>query len=106
MVEPLFVSAEEWMENVHRVLTHPGAIQEMSAMGLELDTLLAVARVEATLAGTDGSSSLSHQQLAELSGVPRTEVLLTRLFLIDLGLQSLSMSARAPGGVLRLLHQS
>jgi hypothetical protein len=104
MADPLFVSAEEWIDHVRRALGRPGALHLLSESGLGPERVLAVARVEATLAGPDGISRLSHYDLAELSGVRLADVRLVRLFLIDLGLQSLSPTALALGGSVRLLH--
>jgi hypothetical protein len=104
MAEPLFISAEEWVEQVRRVVDRPGGALELQARGLDRERVLAVARAEAASAGAHGVAPLSHDELAHTAGVPRSEVLRARLYLVDVGLQSLSMTSGASVCVQRLLH--
>lgn len=106
MVEPLFVSATEWLDQVRRVLARPGELGELHARGLDLERVLAIAQAEAASARRDGRSLLGHEDLAQAAGVPRSDVLRTRLYLVDVGMQSLSIPSGASGRIQRLLHEA
>jgi hypothetical protein len=104
MAEHLFISADTWMDQVCRALAEPATTPQLTARGLDAAIVLAVARVEADEARPSGMSDLGHEQLAQLAGVPRPDVLRARLFLIDFGFQSLSWSHGEAGRLERMLH--
>ena len=99
-----FTDPDEWIAAVDRTLERPSARQILAVKGIEPATFLAVVRAEASGAGADGISILSHEQLAELTGASRSSVLRARLALIELGLEYLAADSRASGKVYRVLH--
>ncbi|MFJ3490581.1 hypothetical protein [Leifsonia aquatica] len=101
--ESHFVDADSWVAAVDHVVGHPAARPILDETGMEPGTLLAVARVEAVRADAGGIALLSHEQLAECTGLPRATVLRARLALIELGLEHLATAPGAPGTVRRLL---
>lgn len=102
--EPRSVDADPWFAAVGDIVSRPAAQAILAATGIDPDTLLVVARAEATRAEGDGIIRLSHEQLAESTGVPRTSVLRARLALIELGLEQLEAAPGAPGTVNRVLR--
>jgi response regulator of citrate/malate metabolism len=104
MAEHLFISADTWMDQVCRALAEPATAHQLTLRGLDAAIVLAVAQVEADEARPSGISALSHEQLAQLAGVSRPDVLRARIFLIDFGFQSLSWSQGEAGRLERVLH--
>jgi len=104
MREPSAVDPGAWIAAVGHLLAGSAAQPVLAATGIDRVTLLAVARAEASGAGADGVTRLSHAQLAEAVGVPRAAVLRARLALIELGLEHLAAAPGAPGTVDRVLR--
>lgn len=104
MRESRFTDPDAWIAAVERAVTCPSARQIIDAEGIDPAILLAVVRSEAARAGAEGTSVLSHEELAELSGVSRSSVLRVRLVLIELGLASLAADSGTLGKVNRVLH--
>lgn len=104
MIEPRFTGPGAWAAAVDRVLARPGVRRDLVAKGIDPETLLAVAEVEASRADPDGISTLSHEGLAELTGVSRTSVRRLRLALVELGMETLAAAPGATGEVYRVLH--
>ena len=92
------------MVAVMRALLRPEAPRALESMGLEPETLLVVAGVEASRCEASGLATLTHERLAELAGVSRSAVCRARLVLVDWSLESLVAVSSAPGGVHRVLQ--
>lgn len=104
MTDAHFTACDAWIAAADRTVARPLAREILDAKGIDTATFLAVVRCEASRAGADGISTLSHDQLAELTGVSRSCVLRARLALIELGLEYLGVDSRGSGTVYRILH--
>jgi DNA-binding transcriptional ArsR family regulator len=99
-----FDGCDAWIAAVDRALSRPDARRLLAASALDGGTVLAVARAEVSAASGAGVSTLSHGQLAQLTGLSRSTVLRARLALIELGLEDLASAPGAQGQVHRELR--
>ncbi|NEN05708.1 hypothetical protein G3T36_07465 [Diaminobutyricibacter tongyongensis] len=106
MTDSHFSDPGAWIAAVDRALERLSARHILAAKGIEPATFLAIVRAEASGAGANGITILSHEQLAQLTGVSRPSVLRARLALIELGLEYLAADSGASGKVHRILHMA
>lgn len=99
-----FEGRDEWIAAVDRALRRPDASALLNAKALDRETVLTVARVEAAQASDTGVSTLSHDHLAQLVGLPRSVILRARLALIELCLEDLASTPGAHQRVRRELR--
>lgn len=104
MTEPPFTSCDDWLRALERILAAPRAEAKLRRRGLDIDTVLAVAGMEAREANARGHSMVPHERLAELTGLPRKAIATIRLMLIDAGLESLAAHPTQPDCVYRILQ--
>ncbi len=93
-----------WITAVDRALTRADTRQVLALKDIDPEVVLAVACAEASRATDGGVSTLSHSQLAELTGHPRSAVLRARLALVELGLEDLAAVPGVPGNCHRELR--
>ena len=98
-----FGGREAWLAGVERALSDDDASHILGAVGVDAETVLAVAAVEAAVASEDGVCSLGHARVSELTGLSRAAVLRGRLALIELGLIELAVTPGLDGRVCREL---
>lgn len=104
MTEPHFTGCYEWLRALDLILAAPRAEAELRRRGLDIDTVLAVAHIEAQEADAHGHSAVPHQRLAELTGLPRNTIASARLMLVDAGLESLAANPSQADSVYRILQ--
>lgn len=99
-----FESPDAWIAAVERALARGDSRPVLDCTGIEREQVLAVARAEASGASESGVSALSHERLAELTGLPRPIVLRARVVLIELGLEDLTAASGPRGNLHRQLR--
>ncbi|MEV8214125.1 hypothetical protein [Leifsonia sp. NPDC077715] len=99
-----FAGRDAWLAAVERELAHPAALPILAAKGLDPDVVRTVARIEASHASPLGLCSLSAEQLAGATRLPRAAVLRARLALVELGLEDVVAGPATAGVVHRELH--
>lgn len=99
-----FEGRDEWMSAVQRALSCSDTDPILATAPIDRESVLTVARYEASAASEGGISTVSHARLAQLTGLPRSTVLKARLALIELGLMNLTAARAVNGQVHRVLH--
>lgn len=105
MQDTRFGGPDEWLAAVERALARVDARRILIETASDREVVLAVALVEVSAATAAGVSTLSHLQLAQLSGLSRSAVLRARLALVEFGLEDVVAAPGPLGPIQRQLRQ-
>lgn len=99
-----FEGADRWLRQVESYLSRPESDQHLRSLRLTRNEVREVAEHEARIASLRGYSTVSHDDLSNLTRMSRRTIAAARTVLMDAGLEELAAHPSARGEVVRILR--